>query len=327
MGEVPKHDSGWEASYLLGCPPVDILGGRTYIHMRCALQLCPDCVNQWKDVVPQMELDCSERISYFVFGTHSKCSYHGNTEMQVEGKEHICRACETMSDERKSKLKRGTPRVKQVRLQIMLTEMMSNFMKPGGTYKTYLWKMLFHSTHVKLLGSRFCMSMVHDYAATTDGLIVCEMDYSERYQPMSMHKIQSENFGKDKDVSMEIRIVTYTGRFDGPNSALTKQVILYGHISDEKLQIAATTLFEDIHHRQELTEKNYFLIILITDGCTGQYKSGTATFMLAMHAQATGKIFFQVVKCARHGKCHYGAERGCHKTFCDEFFDRHVITP
>jgi hypothetical protein len=152
--------------------------------------------------------------------------------MQVEGKEHICRACETMSDERKSKLKCGIPRVKQVRLQIMLTETMSNFMKPGGTYKTYLWKMFYHATHVKLLGSRFCMSMIYDYARTTDGLTVCEMDYFERYQPVPMRKIQSENFEKDKDISMEIRIVTYTGRFDGTNSALTRWVILYGHISD-----------------------------------------------------------------------------------------------
>jgi hypothetical protein len=98
---------------------------------------------------------------------------------------------------------------------------------------------------------------------------------------------------------MEIRIVTYTGRFDGPNSALTKRVISYGHISDEKPQIAATTfvnteqMFEDIHRRQESTENDYFLIILITDGCAGQYKSGTAMFMLAMHAQATGKISFR----------------------------------
>jgi hypothetical protein len=159
------------------------------------------------------------------------------------------------------------------------------------------------------------------------------MDYSERYQPVPMHEIQSENFGKDKDVSMEIRIVIYTGRFDGPNSALTRWVILNGHISDEKPQSAATIfvnteqMFEDIHCRQELTEKDYFLIVLITDGGAGQYKCGTAMFVLAMHAQATGKIFFQVVKCAGHGKCHCDVEGGCHKTFCNKFVDRHVLTP
>jgi hypothetical protein len=106
------------------------------------------------------------------------------------------------------------------------------------------------------------MSMIYDYAATTDGLIVCEMDYSEHYQPVPMREIQSENFGKDEDISMEIRIVTYTGRFDGPNLALTKRAILYGHISDKRPEITASTfvnteqMFEDIHRRQELTEND-----------------------------------------------------------------------
>jgi hypothetical protein len=167
LGEVPKPASGWEAAFALGCHPVDI-GGRNYTSMRCALNLCPNCVDKWKDLVPGLEINCSERISYVVFGTHSKCSYHGNTDMRIEGKQYICRACENMSDEKKSKLKRGTPKVKQVRLRIMLTEMMSDFMKPGGTYETYSWKMFCHGTHVKLLGSRFCMNMIYDYAANND---------------------------------------------------------------------------------------------------------------------------------------------------------------
>ena len=102
-----------------------------------------------------------------------------------------------------------------------------------------------------------------------------------------MREIQSKNFGKDKDVSLEIGIVTYYGRFDGPNSTFTRCVISYVHISDKKPQVAATTfvnteqMFEDIHRRMELTKNDYFLIILITDGCAGQYKSGTALFILA----------------------------------------------
>ncbi len=165
----------------------------------------------------------------------------------------------------------------------MLSEAMSNFMKPGGTYETYLWKMFFCVTqHVRLLGSRFFMKMIYDYAATNDGIVVCEMDYSEHYQPVPMREIQSENFGKDDNVSMEIRIVTYNGRFNGPNAALTQHVISYAHLLDDKPQIAVTTfinteqMFEDIYQRQELTDNDYPIIIFITDGCAGQYKSGTA---------------------------------------------------
>ena len=105
---------------------------------------------------------------------------------------------------------------------------------------------------------------------------------------------------------MEIRIVTYKGRFNGLNAALTQSVISYAHLLDNKLQIVVTTfintkqVFEDIYQRQELTENDYTIIIFITNGCAGQYnyKSGTALFMLAMHAQSAGKIFFQVVKCS-----------------------------
>ena len=80
--------------------------------MRCALNQCPNCVDKWKTLVPELELNCSELISYVVFGTHSKCSYHGDMDMRIEGMEYICRAYKNMSDEKKSKLKRGTPKVK-----------------------------------------------------------------------------------------------------------------------------------------------------------------------------------------------------------------------
>ena len=125
-------------------------------------------------------------------------------------------------------------------------------MKPGVTYETYLWKMFFHVTHVRLLGSRFCMKMIYNYAATNDGIVVCEMDYSECYQPIPMHEIQSIVFGMDNNVSTEIRIVTYKERLNGPNAALTQRVISYAHLSDNRPQIAVTTfinmeqMFEDI---------------------------------------------------------------------------------
>ena len=95
------------------------------------------------------------------------------------------------------------------------------------------------------------------------------------------------------------------------------------------MSVNTEQMFADIHCRQALIENNYFLLKPVTDGCAGHYKSGTAMYVLAMHAKATGKIFFQVVKCAGHGKCCCDADAGggCHKSFCGNFFDRHVITP
>ena len=65
-----------------------------------------------------------------------------------------------------------------------------------------------HQMHVKLLGSKFGVRMCYENFQQNNGVVVAEMDYSERYQPIPMREIQSENFVKDSDVSMEIRIVS-----------------------------------------------------------------------------------------------------------------------
>ena len=60
--------------------------------------------------------------------------------------------------------------------------------------------------------------MCYEFVATKPGVIVTETDYSEQYQGTPNGKIQSEHFGKDASVSMEVRIVTYSGRFDGQDA-------------------------------------------------------------------------------------------------------------
>jgi hypothetical protein len=49
--------------------------------------------------------------------------------------------------------------------------------------------------HVKLLGSKFGVRMCYNHFKQNDGVIVAEMGYSKRYQPMPMQEIQLENFG------------------------------------------------------------------------------------------------------------------------------------
>ncbi len=90
---------------------------------------------------------------------------------QFKGKEYLCRACEAMADDG------GMPKVKQVRLRIMLTESISDLMQPVGTCETYLWKMFCYVTHVKILGSKFCMQMIYNYAEKTVGVFVCKMNH------------------------------------------------------------------------------------------------------------------------------------------------------
>jgi hypothetical protein len=322
----PKYKSGWDAASALGCLPVTI-DGKQYCKFACGLRECPECCDSWEGFIPTMERECTERISYVIFGTHSKCSYHGDGSMQVESKESICEQCETMLEERRAYLKGGIPKVKQVKLRIMLTEPLNEFLQQRGTYEKYLWKMKQHQMHVKLLGSKFRVRMCYHYFQNNDGVLVAEMDYSERYQPVPMRGIQSENFGKDTDVSIEIRIVSFQ------DADMSRRVVSYSHLSDEKPQIAATTfqntndMLNDLKERQEVIDDNYNMIIYITDGCAGQYKCGTALYLLTILAQNTGKVLYHFVKCAGHGKCRCDAEGGCHKTFCDTAFDKFVTVP
>ena len=74
--------------------------------------------------------------------------------------------------------------MKTIKLQVMISEMMRDFMKPDGTYQTWLHSMFFHISHVKVLGTKFCGKMCYDVAEEMDGVMVVEIDYSERYQPV-----------------------------------------------------------------------------------------------------------------------------------------------
>jgi hypothetical protein len=203
IGKRPKYCTGWDAASLLGCPTVTI-DGRNCSPFSCVLRDCALCQDKWKDMIPTREKTCTDMISYVLFGSHSKCSYHGDNYMRLEGKEYHCTICDSMTDEQRGKLKAVCPKVKQVKLRIMLREEMKEFVKPGGTYETYSWKMFHHATHVKLLGLKFGVQKCYNYSENNDGIIVTKMDYSERYQPILMQAIQSENFARDANLSMEI---------------------------------------------------------------------------------------------------------------------------
>ena len=112
--------------------------------------------------------------------------------------------------------------------------------------------------------------MCYDHFNQNHGVIVVEMDYSERYQPVPMREIQLEIFAKDADVLMEIRIVSFQ------ENDMSRQTVSYSHLSDKKPQIAATTfqntsqMINDLKERGNLSNDNFNMMIFITNGCSGQ---------------------------------------------------------
>ncbi len=107
----------------------------------------------------------------------------------------------------------------------------------------------------------------------------------------------------------------------------------YSHLSDDKPQIVATKLqnsinmLNDLKQRGNLTNDEINMIIFFTSGCAGQYKCGTALYLLSMLAQRTGKNVYHFVKCAGHGKCRCNEEGGCQKAFYKTAFDKFVTLP
>ena len=176
-----KHEDAWDAVLHMGCERIQI-GDRMYHKMACVLNKCEDCKSKWSSMVPNLELNSEEMISYVVWGTHYKCTYHSNFNMGVKDGEQFCKECELMQEEMKKKLKGGYPKVKKQKTRIKVSELMKDFVKPGGTYEKYLWTMYYHVTHVKLLGTESCAKKTYEFAKDFSCFIM-EVDYSERYQP------------------------------------------------------------------------------------------------------------------------------------------------
>ena len=102
--------------------------------------------------------------------------------------------------------------MRKKKTRILVSEPFDDFMFEGGTYHSHLQKMFHHAAHVKLLGSRKCGKMCHDFVMSNNCAVLMEEDYTEKYQGTPNGEIQSKHFGKDASVSMEMRIVNFHGK-------------------------------------------------------------------------------------------------------------------
>ncbi len=331
-GEKPKYGTAWDASSQMGCSLVKI-GDHEYARFGCVLNKCEECKDKWSTLVSQHELECDDMISYVLFGSHHKCTEHGDGINVIEknDKGHFCKICSLMGQEEKEELKDGPPSIKMIKVRAKLAEKMKDFMKPGGTYEEFMWKMYYHAAHARLLGSRFCGRMCYEFAELRDDIMLFELDYAEKWQQVANGEIQPEHFGKDASVSMEVCIATIKDVLE--DGSRKKKTLSYATLSDQKKQVAATTManifkvLDDIFSKDNLTMDDVQMIIDITDGCPAQYKCYTALWTLSVISKRTGKLYFRCVKCAGHGKCRCDAEGGKHKTRADRAFDNFVVLP
>ena len=80
---------------------------------------------------------------------------------------------------------------------------MDKVMSKGRTYQTKLQGMLYHTTHVHMLGAKVCRRSVEREVRDTTGSALCRREHSEKYSCQPNGEIQSEGIGIDEAVSIE----------------------------------------------------------------------------------------------------------------------------
>ena len=170
--------------------------------------------------------------------------------------------------------------------------------------------------------------MCYEYVASIPCVILTETYYTEQYQGIPNGKIQPEHFGKDASVSIEVRIITNTGKFDGPNNDTARKILSYDVLHVYNKQNTSTAyrnlklILKNISTRGELPEEGLKFILNITNGFSVQYECGHALQTMALTATVRNCIFIRCIRCAGHRESRCDANGGIWKTHVDTSFDR-----
>ena len=133
-----------------------------------------------------------EKCWHNLYGSHHKCSYHGDRGLSDSVSEPTCLVCDTLTEAKKKALPGGYHKVKKIKTRIQVREAVDDFLFDGGTYQSHLTKMYHHIAHVMLLGSRSCGKMCRIFSQEDNGVVLMEEDYAEKYQGTPNGEIQSE---------------------------------------------------------------------------------------------------------------------------------------
>jgi hypothetical protein len=200
-------------------------------------------------------------------------------------------------------------------------EMMSEFMKEGGTYQKYMSSMLYHTFLVVMLGSTVLAKSVEEEVQANDFNLMFRRDHSERYTPRQTGEIIAEGIGTDGNVSIEGATLLF--KVLGADSFWK---ILYASLSDGKHQNAHTIrcniehALNDLDIQGEMKQELLNAIFDIVDGCAVQYRCATVLFIFAQLAIQLNVPYTRTVQAPGHGKEEVDGIIGGEKTYLDMIF-------
>ena len=148
--------------------------------------------------------------------------------------------------------------------------------KKYGVYEDTLKRTMCHKFHCNFLGNDISLKMFHGFVVINPGTtLLTNMDHYERYQPSSGGDFQSEKFGKHQSIYTKGFEATYTLP-DGTNVRN-----FYSNLSNKKRQ-DSVTVTENIRHilfhifrGKELSRGQLNILVILFDGCSVQYRSGS----------------------------------------------------
>jgi hypothetical protein len=160
----------------------------------------------------------------------------------------------------------------------------------------------YHRPHFQILGKSECGALRHLAFLSKAQNIKTIRDYSERLNAAFDQEIQSEHFGNSRSLSIEGSAVEMVVNGLEGKSKLE----FHSHFSDKSSQDACTTmahmevLIEHLFNENQMAEGSTMWDN--TDGCSKQYRCGTALYFLSVLAVEHGIIIDRAISAPGHGK-------------------------
>jgi hypothetical protein len=278
------HEKPRQALQEMQCP--DLHCG--FPHWNCVVRDCSECP---KYKVPKNETGEDENapiIRFHHYRKATKCSKHGDLELNAKS----CPSCD-MIEKITAKGK-----IRTRKYLTLLTRPIGTFHKTF--YIPMLEKYAYHYPHIRILSKTGCGAMRLDWFRRMLKCIKTIHDYAERLKVSMNNEIQSEHFGHSRSLSIEGCSCRYMD--DSGKSVME----MHSHFSDLSRQDARTTFshmnVEIKHYKERGILGDNGTVFDDTDGCSKQYRSGTALFLLTLLAVSHGVIIDRAVGAPGHGK-------------------------
>jgi hypothetical protein len=270
---------------------------------KCVCGICEVCPDY---VTPEEEKGTGRdapTISFQQYVRVTRCTLHGVLTMNAKN----CEDCDSAPLE----FKKGKVRTRK--LLNKFTRAIGTFLK--DYYLPSIMQYKFHLPHVIILSKLHCGAMRQVQFETVPYSFKTIRDYAERVKPELNFEAQLDKFGNPRDLSLEgSSVSSYSGaslqQFHEKTitkEELTRKKVFMSHLSDKSEQDAGTTYnnmckeYEQLRSWGEL-EKYKSIDFNNTDGCTAQYRSYRALYLLSMLAIRFAIIIDRAVGAPGHGK-------------------------